>query len=296
MKHKTLKSILAFCLAVIVLVTGMVTFSKVTAPVGSSKSFTSIDENDRVKINQIADTTGAKVEHITKLRQQGKDWNTIVAMAKTGDYENEIDVTDYKALLDLEDKQEVEKIQLITNRVEFSLNEINSKKQLTQETEPVIADPLADESKDDIEEYYKLCELFENDKAAYLCVKLKDEFDTYENVIDEYLYCLQIEVDLADFLKDREAFDKQVKEKEVLKNKVDAITINKIEFKMLEVMKNSTEEDSQQEEEQNVNSEMIIPGRNIEKDPIQPPDVMPKKPQDEVKDEIEKIKEKGRVD
>lgn len=294
MKHKIFKSILALCLAGIVLITGIVTYSKITVPVSGS-TFTPIDENDRVRIYQIAETTGANAEHITKLRQQGKDWNTIIDMVKTGHYENEIDITDYQALLDLEDKQEVEKVQLITDRVEFALNEINSKKQLTQETEPIIADPLAEENEDDIEDYYKLCELFENNKAAYLCIQLKNDFDTYENVLDEYLYCLQIEVDLADYLKDRESFEKQLQEKEILKNRMDAITIDKIEFKLLETLKNSSKEVSPKEEEKNVISEPVAPLQMIENYSMTSPDVMPKKPQEQVMEEIEQIKEKGRV-
>lgn len=295
MKNKKMKSIVAFCLAFVVLITGVVAFSELTTKTGAKdKKFVSIDSNDREVINQIANTTGAKVEHITKLRQQGKDWNEILELVKTGNYDGEIDTADYKSLLEQEDKQEVEDVRTIVERVSFALKEIYSKKQVVQKAGPEIEDVSADkDAEEDIEEYYKLFELFENDKLIYLCMKLKAEYDTYENVIDEYLYCLQIEIDLADLLKNKDGFEKQMQEKGVLKNRIEAITINKIEFKMLEVVKNSSDtEVSREEEKKDADSTIVDPTQTTDHDPVKA--IIPKKPQEEVLEEIEKIKEKGR--
>ena len=295
MKNKKMKSIVAFCLAFVVLITGVVAFSELTTKTGAKdKKFVSIDSNDREVINQIANTTGAKVEHITKMRQQGKDWNEILELVKTGNYDGEIDTADYKSLLEQEDKQEVEDVRTIVERVSFALKEIYSKKQVVQKAGPEIEDVSADkDAEEDIEEYYKLFELFENDKLIYLCMKLKAEYDTYENVIDEYLYCLQIEIDLADLLKNKDGFEKQMQEKGVLKNRIEAITINKIEFKMLEVVKNSSDtEVSREEEKKDADSTIVDPTQTTDHDPVKA--IIPKKPQEEVLEEIEKIKEKGR--
>ena len=295
MKNKKMKSIVAFCLAFVVLITGVVAFSELTTKTGAKdKKFVSIDSNDREVINQIANTTGAKVEHITKLRQQGKDWNEILELVKTGNYDGEIDTADYKSLLEQEDKQEVADVRTIVERVLFALKEIYSKKQVVQKAGPEIEDVSADkDAEEDIEEYYKLFELFENDKLIYLCMKLKAEYDTYENVIDEYLYCLQIEIDLADLLRNKDGFEKQMQEKGVLKNRIEAITINKIEFKMLEVVKNSSDtEVSREEEKKDADSTIVDPTQTTDHDPVKA--IIPKKPQEEVLEEIEKIKEKGR--
>ncbi len=295
MKNKKMKSIIAFCLAFVVLITGVVAFSEITTKTGArDKKFVSIDSNDREVINQIANTTGAKVEHITKLRQQGRDWNEILELAKTGNYGDEIDTADYQSLLEQEDKQEVEDVRVIVERVSFALKEIYSKKQVVQKIEPEIEDVSADkDAEEEIEEYYKLFELFENDKLIYLCIKLKGEYETYENVIDEYLYCLQIEIDLADLLKDKSGFEKQMQEKGVLKNRIEAITINKIEFKMLEVVKDSSNtEATKKEDEKDPGAAIVDPTQNTDHDPVKA--VMPKNPQEEVMEEIEKIKEKGR--
>lgn len=89
---------------------------------------------------------------------------------------------------------------------------------------------------------------FDADEAAYWMLRLETEFDSFETVLDEYLYCLQVGLNLSLFETDRDSYEKQVEESQMKLRREEALTAQKLEEMMLETLRSSNVQQSSQPE------------------------------------------------
>ncbi len=193
----------------------------------------------------ISNMTGVKVEEIIRLKENGRTWNEVLDMLRGyGAGENDEKDKRYGLLeqsgigedyiLRLKDEgytgEEISEARLLAERVIFQLGEITRANRLTD------ASP-------DNSSYCILLEKIDLKTAVYLMLKLKDHFDSMEEVLDEYLCALQIGVDLEQYLTDKEAYLKQKETKSMGLSNEKIITIADIEEKMLEKIRQENAQD-----------------------------------------------------
>ena len=107
---------------------------------------------------------------------------------------------------------------------------ISNNNNITTET---IKDSV-DKKGEDITAFKELLGKFDLNTSVSLMLKLKKDFGSIDNVLDEYLCCLQIGINLEDYIKDKEEYQKQKKEKAAGLDSSKIITIKIIEEKKKE--------------------------------------------------------------
>jgi len=239
------KKVLSLVLA-IAIITVSLTIMKVDDPVIKhiAKAF-SVSDIDKKMANDIADMSGLSVNEILRIKSSKENWNGVIESIKTGSYLEE----SYGLI---SEKMSDEKFQEKLDYRNFSDDEINEAKSLIEQFifnlsevirndihNSVSANPetvTLEKDRDDIEKYSRLEKAFDKNKAVYLTLSLKNQFGSIHIVLDEYIYSLQIEVDLEIALNARDEYDKQVLEKAMNLSREKAISISVIEEKMLEAL------------------------------------------------------------
>lgn len=213
-----------------VLLVSAITFGASSLSLGSAKINTLAVNNDDKRIaSELSNITSVDVEIILGIRNKGLSWNEVVEELKAkelnGDHKN---IDDLLSQLETEDKfvlrlkqegfteSEIEQAILLTDRIIFQLQQIS-----------IDADAI---------EYKDLLSVLNRETCIYLMLKLYKEFGSMEKVMDEYLYSLQIDLEFGLYLKDKQSFlnQKRDKEKHIIKDNF--ITASKIEEKMLEII------------------------------------------------------------
>lgn len=216
---------------------------------------------------------------------------------------------------------EISEAKLIEERVIFQLEEITSKTEANQlnssgtaglpnpsgpsvnatnqpnqaDTGKLAFDVGNTDSNADITMYQKLYEKIDIKNAIYFMLKLKADFGSCEKVFDEYLFSLQADIDLNDYIKDKDAYLKSRDEKKLLLDDRNVITLEKIEAKSIEKIQ-TEDRDSDLISNQNQAADKSLseaaPKETSPLPDVPKPnsvDVKPKNPTDEIMNEINGI-------
>jgi hypothetical protein len=322
-KHQKL---IALILGVIILL------GSIPLTMGWNKNNVSAMDNasseDKRIASEISNTTGAKLEEIFRLKNNGRSWNEVLSTLKnkysigtSGDISSRDSLLlssgldeEFMAKLKKEgfSEQDITEVKLLEERVSFQLQEITDGSRESQVTNPThssqttpanIEEPklgLSSNNKDldDISAYEELYKKIDIKNAVYFMLKLKADFGSYEKVFDEYIYSLQADLDLNEYIKDKKAYLKSKGEKQLLLNEQKVLTLEKIEEKSIEKTqqdnKNSASDVSTQENEKTSNSaasDSVTQDKSPLPDVPKPAneDVKPKNPTYEIMNEIKEI-------
>lgn len=274
-------------------------------------------EEDKRIASEISNETGAGIEEVLELKSYGRSWNEVLnilknrsALGSKSEKNNRNDLLinsgldeDFTAKLKKEgfSEQEILDAKLLEERVIFQLQEITLEGQANQVK---IEQPAADNAikvtgYENIAAYEELYKKINIEDAIYFMLKLKNEFGSYEKVFDEYLFSLQAELDLNEYIKDKEAYAKSRNEKELLIGHEKIITLEKIEEKSIENMQkknNDSEDQLLTQGNKTTNKQAEAAGNSMQgKSPLpdvpKPADgdIKPKNPTDEIMNEIKSI-------
>jgi hypothetical protein len=219
-----------------------------------------LSRDDQKTVNDISNLTGAKVDDIVNLRVSGRSWNDILDMLKKRTGGIEQGVEDRSGLLagvgfsknclnrlkaEGYKEDDITEAKMLIERVIYQLKEINGSQ--NEEDAGVLPDIMGEEKRnEEISTYHELLEKIDLEVAVCLILKLNKDFGSMEKVFDEYLYCLQIGMDMQKYLADKKAYEKERQEKSAGFDLQKIITIEKIEVKMLELLQKKNEKNNMQ--------------------------------------------------
>lgn len=206
-------------------------------------------EDQRVA-EELSNMSGVEVKTLLKLKDQGKSWNEITELIKNGSVMSDANETDRSSLLaqnnlseeyinelkkeGYADKQ-ITEASMLAEHIIYQLNEIAmTEAQLTQAPEILLTEAEKTGSSNDDEAYKELASKINLKTAVTLMLKLEKEFVSIEKVLDEYLYTLQLGINLELYLTDKKAYEEQRKEKSAGIDPQKVITAAKIDEKLLE--------------------------------------------------------------
>ncbi len=304
--------VIALLLAAIILLT---TIPLTISGFGNKSSITieNASEEDKRIAAEISNETGVKIEEIFELKSKGRSWNEVLKVLKTSpklskkrDSSNRDDLL-LNSGLDEEfinklkkdgfTEREITEVKMLEERVVFQLQEIVQRDETVVE-KPEISIRSLDKDKEDISAYRKLLEKIDVKNAIYFILKLNTDLGGYEKAFDEYLYSLQAELDLNDYIKDKQAYLKSKEDKRPLLDEQSIITLEKIEQKAIEsIHKENNENESTDALLQNDrtsetdNNSSVSQGKSPLPDVPKPeaPDVKPKNPTEDIMKEIQEI-------
>jgi len=304
---------------------------------GDKSTMDNASSEDKRIASEISNETGVSIEEVFLLKSNGRSWNEVLSVLKNksnlganSEKNNRDDLLlnsgldeEFIAKLKKEgfSEENITEVKMLEERVAFQLQEIISGNQANQVTQEIqitqatqankynksnqvnIEEPkvdISDSNKEinDISAYEELYKKIDIKNAVYFMLKLKEDFGSYEEVFDEYLYSLQADLDLNDYIKDKEAYTKSKDEKKLLLDEQKVITLEKIEEKSIEKIqkdnKNIENEVLAQQNDKTINTAASDSGA---KDKNSLPDVpkpanegiKPKNPTDEIMNEIKEI-------
>lgn len=277
---------------------------------GSTLNMDNASAEDKRIASEISNETGVTIDEVFKLKTNQRTWNDVLRMIKNSNSKNQTGLKDErdKLLLDSGLTEDVVKdlkadgftddnineVKMLVDRVVMQLSDI------VQENSTKIEAPKVDitvdnDKSEDISSYEKLSKQIDVKKAIYFALKLSKDYGSYELALDEYLYSLQLDLDLNDYLKDKEAYLKKRDEKKANLSEQDKLTVSKIEEKALQVLQ--ADEDKNKEADATVN---IKPDTNNSSTDMKdtdlpelpqanPKDNKPQNPTDDVMNEIKSI-------
>jgi hypothetical protein len=274
-----------------------------------------IDENaDDLRIaTEISNMTGVTTDEILQLKQSGMTWNEVIESLKNQDsskYEKNQNERserltesglgkEYIDQLKQEGyaEEEIMEAKLLIERVLYQLNEIVESDEL-EPVNPVTEIQGSEKSKEDLSAYRKIVDNFQEKEAVYLLLKLKDDFGSKEEVLNEYLFSLQADIDLGLYIQDKEQYLKEKEDKSIAFMREDIITLAKIENKMLE----NIQQENAMNRKEDVTEGGTIQGVELQDHEMDSPlpdipqpnvkDIKPKNPAEEMLQEIEVIDQK----
>lgn len=270
----------------------------------------SADENEQKIAADISTSTGVEVEKILSLRKDGNSWNEILEYlkGKGGSLEDrdEMDMFLTEEVLGEEDvellldagytKEEIQQATLIAERVQFQLQEITSSNG-TETISDVKKVPdtggISDLENESISEYKELEEKYNIKTVISLMLKLKDSFGSMEQVMDEYLYSLQADINLEDYLADIESYLEKKDDTNLEAGNKKIITMSDIENEMLKAIQQQDVNNVINEAtESNINPLDNADWKNDD-GPVSPlpemKDVNPRNPGEDILEEIQQI-------
>ncbi len=262
-------------------------------------------EAENQTASDISNMTGVKIEEILKLRKEGISWNDILEKLK-GKGQNTDDNLRRDNLLtrsglvgDMVQKlqnegfaeEDIKEAKLIVERIIFQLKEITEDSSIKIESPQVDVDSINNDA-DDIGDYEEILAKIDIDTAVYLLLKLRSDFGSFENVLDEYITSIQLNLNFEMYIADKEEYLKQKEDKKMSMASINIITIQKIEEKMLDKLNNENLED---EDESLTGTNSLKPVINEKESPLPDmskpdiSDIKPKNPADEIMNEIKVI-------
>lgn len=200
-------------------------------------------EADRKMAQDISDVTGVSTATLLNMKTNQNSWNDVLQKVQDGGVETAQDMTEEElsALTAEQPEEDVEEVSALAERVVFNLQEIVAKQSMQNIQETVeVQVPGAEDSETEYD-FETLAAQFQKNRSIYLTLLLKDEFGSFEQTMDEYLYSLQVEVDFSLCLADRESYDEEIAQASAQLMRSDAITVSLIEQTMLELL-NAKEE------------------------------------------------------
>lgn len=195
-------------------------------------------EANRSMAQSIADVTGVSVATLLKMKTDSKSWNDVLQEIQERGVENTQDMTDEELADKISGygKEDIDEVSGLAQRVIFNLREITAKKSMQDLQMPAAIPTPGMPGREDECDFETLAAKFRKNQSIYLTLALKEQFGSFEQTMDEYLYSLQIEVDLELCLADADAYEKQVAQKGAQLLRTDAITVAEIEQTMLELL------------------------------------------------------------
>jgi hypothetical protein len=201
---------------------------------------------------------------------------------KTADYNKSIDDNQFKNFKKLGYKDsEINQCKLIIERVKYQLEDI-----INSSTET------------DISEYKNLYSSIDEENGILYMLKLKKEFGGYDKVLDEYLFSLQLKIELSQYIADKKTYIKEKKNKEMTIDVSKLITIEKIEQKSIEIIQEQNKKNNTNSQSGNTSNDVINNkvNKSSTDDNQNVPNVQndkPANPADDAMKEINDIKQKS---
>jgi len=244
-KKKIIYRSIAAIVAVVVLAGSLVIMNDIGTIGSHTRAANAVNEyattdDDRKMAEDISDITGISVYRLLEMRENAMSWNDVMdTIQREGVADIDITDSELEALISAFPQEDIDYASAMVSRVIFNLREINAKEDNAAAEVPA-ANILNPAAEDDEYDFKSLEGGFHRNYAIYLVLALKGDFGSMELALDEYLYCLQIDVDLALYISDKDKYDRQLAEKSghLLRNK--AITAAIIEEKMLGMLSGNT--------------------------------------------------------
>ena len=251
-KVKTISIFLAVIMFISIIAVSADIFSLKPSAVKAEKP--AADSSDEQIACDISNITGVKVEVLLCERNKGKAWNEIMEDLRQGNYEKGSGSEQRNTALSQSgigeselnklknegfEDEEIQQARMFVERVAFQLQEITAGN-IEIDISPVI-DSSDSNKNDDMEKYREITSKFDLIICLNLILKLQDDFGSMEKALDEYLFCLQAGLDLALYIADKEEYLRLQEEKSALLNSNEAVTITKIEEKMLDSLSKRNE-------------------------------------------------------
>jgi len=188
------------------------------------------------------------------------------------------------------DEQDIQAAKLIAERVAFQLREVVQDSAINV-IKPSAADETSEEGQK-LEAFRAVAEQFDLEDAIRWMVLLYGEFMTYEAVLDEYLLSLQYELQLEDYLNDREQYLKSKEQKRIDMFGQFIVSTSEIEKFVLDTVQKSNTIDRAEtatpaESESVAQSELDIPMPDIPS--FRTKEVKPTNPTDAIMQELEQL-------
>lgn len=297
-------------IAVVLAVCVMITMVPMFVGYPSHLPILAANSNERKMAADISSSTGVDVDKILTLRKDGKSWNEILEelKGKGGSTEdrNQMDKLlteealgekDVKMLLGAGfTKEEIQQATLIAERIQFQLQEItssNGNETISAVKEMPETGEVTSENGDSTAVYKELEEKLNIKNAITLMLKLKAAFGSMEQVMDEYLYSLQVDINLEDYLTDRQAYQKKKNDKNLEAGNKKIITMSDIENEMLKTIQQSNVNNDTKEVTDSGSKPSDNLGWKADDKPKSPlpevTDVTPRDPGEDILEEIQQI-------
>jgi len=297
-------------IAVVLAVCVMITMVPMFVGYPSRLPILAANSNEQKMAADISSSTGVDVEKILTLRKDGKSWNEILEELKgkggsTEDRdqmdklltEEALGEKDVKMLLGAGfTKEEIQQATLIAERIQFQLQEItssNGNETISAAKEMPETGEVTSENSDNTAVYKELEEKLNIKNAITLMLKLKAAFGSMEQVMDEYLYSLQVDINLEDYLTDRQAYQKKKNDKNLEAGNKKIITMSDIENEMLKTIQHSNVNNDTKEVTDSGSKPSDNSGWKADDKPKSPlpevTDVTPRDPGEDILEEIQQI-------
>lgn len=205
------------------------------------------EADDMKTAEDISNLTGVDVNTILDIKKKGLSWNEVLKELESVNGKNENGRFDRdKTLLvqNLEEDlvnqlisegysgEEIIEARLLVERVQFQLNEILNKEKYS-------ASVMPDTAEDDLSKYEDLAERIDIKQCLPFMLRLRSEIGTFEMVMDEYLTCLQLDIDYSMYFEDKAEY---LKNKSVKIAGKTIITVQRLEEKFLLVLQKENTE------------------------------------------------------
>jgi hypothetical protein len=303
LKHKK-------AITVVLLVCVLTTMIPIIADLPGKVPSLATETNDKKIAADISSSTGVAAEKILALKKGGKSWNEILVYLKgkggsTEDREEMDNLLTEDVLGEADVKQllasgfsteEIQQAKLLAERVQFQLQEITSSTgtEIITDAQNVPATGGNDAAiNEDTAAYKELEEKFNLKTVIILMLKLKDSFGSMEEVMNEYLYSLQIDINLEDYLTDSEGYLEKKKDKSIEAEQKKIITMSDIENEMLKAIQQKDVNNADNEVPSSTVKTLENTERAIDDGPVSPlpemKDVTPSNPGDDIRLEIQQI-------
>lgn len=182
------------------------------------------------------------------------------------------------------DSDKITYAKFLSAQIVFALDEITRDNIIPSQN--TLIDKAQDaQTIEDISNFSKLKEQFDQNQSVYFALKLEEAFGGVQQVLDEYLYCLQTDIDLFLYLENKEVYEKEILEKELVIPRNQATTVDKIlQYKQNSEVLNATNQSVVSEHTQ----ENLVQNE-IEQNLIKPHNPRPVDPAEQVKQEIKEL-------
>lgn len=218
-------------------------------PIRANTQVTAIDSDNKRIAGDISNITGVDIEEVLAIKNSGKSWNEVLDKLKSGNYQKGSSISQRENLLtqtgivesDLRmlkeegfNDDELQQAKLLVERMIFQLQEITANENSAVD----VTGPgkTVNNEIEDLQKFRDIAARIDIRECLYLVLKLQNEFGSLEKALDEYLFSLQAEIDLALCVADREEYFKQREEKNKEMDLQSIITASKIEDKMLDLL------------------------------------------------------------
>ena len=217
--------------------------------------------NDLMTAAELSKLSGATVDTIMELKKQKGEWNDVIEILKNDPkYKSGFSQADMDSMLSTsgltdedisklkeqsyEDRDIIEAKALV-ERIQYQLGEVKRRNVETSlSPEASINNTDVNEKEGDLAIYYKVLDSMNLKVAVTLLLMLRSEFGSFEAVLDEYLLSLQLEINLEDYLKDKEAYKKLKQEKSMTIAPLSIVTMARIEEMMLKALYQTNKTDT----------------------------------------------------